>query len=114
MSRHKWGGFLPLRSEDAYIPYIFPICRHIWIHAYICVLAIFGFLTYFQWQIYFYSLVFCLVQTWSSASEVNAGKQCFYTLSETGTWNNGIFPSITPGLAVTVRRRGPSLAGLGK
>lgn len=37
-----------------------------------------------------------------------------YTLSEIGTWNNGIFPSITPGLADAVSGRRPSLTGLGK
>lgn len=38
----------------------------------------------------------------------------FYTSSETGTWNNGIFPSIKLGMAGAVSGRRPSLAGLGK
>lgn len=38
----------------------------------------------------------------------------FCTSSETGTWNNGIFPSIKLGMAGAVSGRRPSLAGLGK
>lgn len=41
----------------------------------------------------------------SWAAEVDMGKQCFCTPSETGTWNNGIFLSITPELAVAVSLR---------
>lgn len=46
-------------------------------------------------------------------AEVNVGKQCFYTLSETGTRKNDIFPSVTLGLAVAVSGRESSLAALG-
>ena len=54
------------------------------------------YFAYFGWQVYFYTSVLCLALKYGCDAEVDVGKRCFRTLSETGTWNNGIFPSIKP------------------
>lgn len=67
-----------------------------WTHLHVCVT--YGrllFLTYFQWQVYFYILLFFgfySAEFWNGAElQKCMSPGCFCILSETGTWNNGIF-----------------------